>query len=81
MDYTILSTSSSLTTEQDQFLHDNSIVKFLNKSEMENDERTVFYSTIIFLLEFFAQPSLVSSNREAEDMQTTGGGNKVKAGQ
>ena len=48
---------------------------------MENDERTVSYSTIISLLEFFAQPSLVSSNREAEDMQMTGGRNKVKAGQ
>ena len=31
MDYTILSTSSSLTTEQDQFLHHNSLVRFLNK--------------------------------------------------
>ena len=70
MDYTILSTSSSLTTEQDQFLHHNSFVRFLNKSEMENDERavSVLLHNFVLLLQFFAQPSLVSSNREAEDM-------------
>ena len=41
----------------------------------------VFYSTIVFLLEFFAQSSLDSSNREAEDMQMIGGEKKLKAGQ
>ena len=40
-----------------------------------------FTPQLFFLLEFFAQPSLVSSNREAEDMQMIGGGKKLKAGQ
>ena len=57
-------------------------MKFLNQSEMENDERTVgVLLHNCFLLEFFAQSSLDSSNREAEDMQMIGGEKKLKAGQ